>query len=140
MRLMRIRHRLVSGDDAEQQASEQRMRFQLTQEMLMPADTAVHLRDQNAADAQIGMSPAFADGVDLLDHTGQSDRLQVAWLDRHDSVRRGQQRHLGEQRERRPRVDDDGRVVRRDSFQRVGQPVRRTGHRHQLALGAFQHR
>ena len=60
----------------------------------------------------VGMPPAFADVVDLADDTHQADGFQIARLDRHNRIRRGEQRHLGQQRERRACVDDDRRILR----------------------------
>jgi len=52
-------------------------------------DAVVHLRDENAADAQVRLPPTFTDVIDFIDDAHQSDGFQIARFNWNNSICRG---------------------------------------------------
>ena len=64
-------------DSEAKELAEDVMRFDLIQEMIVAAHAVIHLRHEDAANAQIRLPPAIADVIDLADHAHQADRFEL---------------------------------------------------------------
>ena len=64
---MGVGNRFIGGDHAAQQLAQHAVCFEVPQQIVVPTHPLIHLRDEDAADPQVGMPPTFADLVDLAD-------------------------------------------------------------------------